>query len=182
MRELVFLFEEESAKVLVQSLVARLPGLEQAIRYVVFKGKQDMMRQLEGKLRGYLNPEARFLILRDKDSSDCLEVKASIRRLCERSGNERCTIRIACHELESWYLADLDAVGRAFGKELSALQTKEKFRNPDALGNPVQELRRLVPDYEKVSGSRALGKHLDLENRRSRSFHHFITAITREAV
>jgi len=182
MRELVFLLEEESAKVLIQGILPRLGATLPSVRFIVFDGKQDLMRQLERKLRAYLNPEARFIILRDKDSADCVEVKAEIRTSCERAGKGGATIRIACHEIESWYLADLDAVGRAYGKELGNLQSKEKFRDPDALGNPVQELKRLVPEYDKVSGSRALSKALDLGNRRSRSFYHFMTAIAREAV
>lgn len=182
MRELVFLLEEESARVLIQGLLPRFEGQMPPVRFIVFEGKQHMMKELERKLRSYLNPEARFIILRDKDSADCREVKAQIKATCDRAGKSNATIRIACHELESWYLADLHALGAAYGKDLSAFQTREKFRDPDLLGNPVQELRRLVPDYDKVSGSRALAKVLDIGNRRSRSFYHFISAIAREAV
>jgi hypothetical protein len=150
MKELVFLFEEESAKVLVQALLPRLVEVEHPVRYVVFEGKQDMDRQLERKLRAYVNPDARFLVLRDKDSSNCHEVKKRLSDICTLAGKRKVIIRIACHEIESWYLADMEALGQAYSKNLAHHQHKKKFRKPDELGNPVEELRRLVPEYPEI--------------------------------
>lgn len=182
MRELVFFLEEESAKCLIQALMPRLIQTGCPVRYVTFEGKQDLERQLERKLRAYMNPEARFIVLRDKDSSNCLDVKNSLQAICARAGKPQATIRIACHEIESWYLADMEALGRAYAKDLTHLQAHRKFRNPDELGNPVQELKRLIPEYQKIDGSRRIGKHLDIGNTRSRSFFHLTRAIINEAV
>jgi len=79
-KELVFFIEEESAKSLLAGLCQRLipPASQVAARFVVFEGKRDLDKQLERKLRGYLNPHARFIILRDKDGLDCHEVKRSL--------------------------------------------------------------------------------------------------------
>jgi hypothetical protein len=181
MKELVFFLEEDSAKALLHSLVPRLIGTDSAVRYVVFEGKQDMERQLERKMQRFLNPKARFIVVRDKDSGDCRQVKRRLQEICTRAGKPDATIRIACHEIESWYLADLHATGKAYGISLAHLQDKKKFRNPDDLGNPVQELRRLVPDYEKIDGSRRIGLLLDLENSRSRSYYNFIQTIIQAA-
>ncbi|MGC9194426.1 MAG: DUF4276 family protein, partial [Syntrophobacteraceae bacterium] len=75
-------------------------------------------------------------------------------------------------ELESYYLGDLKAVEK--GLKLPGLadrQVKRKFRTPDALGNPHLELSTLTRNiYQKVSGSRSIGEHLDLDNNRSPSF------------
>jgi hypothetical protein len=181
MKELVFFLEEESAKVLVQALLPRLVEAKHPVRYVVFEGKQDMDRQLERKLRAYVNPDARFLVLRDKDSSNCHEVKKRLSDICTLAGKRKVTIRIACHEIESWYLADMEALGLAYPRNLAHHQNKKKFRKPDDLANPVEEVRRLVPEYQKVEGSRRMGKVLDIGNTRSRSFFHFTQAILREA-
>lgn len=87
-------------------------------------------------------------------------------------------MRIACRELESWYIADLEAVEKAYNKtNLSVLQTKKKFRNPDNLESPSKELKSLVPEYQKINGSRMIAPYLNLENTRSLSFFHFINAI-----
>lgn len=180
MKELVFLLEGESEKALIRSLAARLLPVEYPVRYIVFEGKQDLERQAEFKLRHYRNPEAHFILLRDKDSGDCHAAKRSLKEKCYKAGKDEATVRIACHEIESWYLADLEAIEKAYRIPLAKNQQKAKFRNPDALPNPVQELLRLVPDYRKIEGSRRIGEYLDVDNRRSRSFYHFIEAIKKE--
>ena len=59
MDELVFFLEEESAQVMLQSVVAKLQLEQQdiATRYIVFEGKQHLDQNLERKLRGYVNPK-----------------------------------------------------------------------------------------------------------------------------
>ena len=181
MKELVFFLEEESAKYLLQALLPRMVVQSIPIRYIVFEGKQDLERQLERKLRSYQNPDARFIVLRDKDSSDCFAVKSRLKGICSSAGKPGAIVRIACHEMESWYLADLEATGLAYGKSLAHLQSQQKFRSPDSLGNPVQELRRIVPEYQKVDGARRIGAYLDIHNQRSRSFYHLTKSIIQEA-
>lgn len=181
MKELVFLLEELSAKSMLESLLPRMLHDEIRVRCIPFEGKQDLERQLMRKIRAYQNPEARFIVLRDLDSHpDCMTVKRKLLDLCEESGKaDKCLVRIACKELETFYLADLLAVEQAL--ELSGLakqQQSKKFRNPDNLGSPSVELKNLTRQrYEKVAGSRAIGKHLNLENERSPSFRNLIGAI-----
>lgn len=180
MSELVFLLEEESAKAMLEGLLPRLLDARIVVRAIAFEGKQDLERQLERKLRNYANREARFIVLRDQDSGDCTVVKANLVDKCQRAGRIASTqIRIACRELESFYLADLYAVETALGLAgLSRHQDRAKFRNPDRLGNPSTELRTLTKGgYQKVSGSRAIGLLLDPENPRSSSFKNLVVAI-----
>lgn len=179
MKELVFLLEEESAKAMLQGIVPKLAGPDLPVRYVVFEGKQDLEKQLERKLRGYLNPEATFIVLRDQDAApDCVAVK---RTLLERCGNSGRTVkvRIACRELESIYLGDLQAVEVGLGRPgLSRRQQSRKFREPDKLHSPSRELERLTEGvYQKISGSRAIAAHLNLERSQSLSFLQLVRAI-----
>ncbi|MBM9532106.1 hypothetical protein JWG42_18295, partial [Desulfoprunum benzoelyticum] len=117
MKELVFLLEESSAKAMLESLLPRMLDQGIAVRCIVFEGKQDLMNQMDRRIRGYFNPEARFIILRDQDSApDCTVVKAEALHHARMSGRGGKTmVRIACRELESFYLADLAAVERALG-------------------------------------------------------------------
>lgn len=183
MKELVFLLEEPSAKAMLESLLPRMLNDGINIRCIPFEGKQDLEKQLTRKIRGYQNPQARFIVLRDLDSHpDCKAVKRKLLDLCEASGKANlCLVRIACKELETFYLADLTAVEQ--GLQLTGLakqQQTKKFRTPDSLGNPSLELKKLTDKrYEKVAGSREIGKHLDLENGRSPSFRNLICAIQR---
>lgn len=183
MRELVFLLEEFSAKAMLESLLPRILNEETAFRCIPFEGKQDLEKQLARKIRAYQNDQARFIVLRDQDSHpDCTQVKAHLLELCKQSGKPgKCLVRIACKELEAFYLADLLAVEQALElKALAKQQQLRKFRTPDTLGSPGRELKALTSNrYEKVAGSRAIGKSLSLDNDRSPSFRNLITAIRR---
>ncbi len=182
-REIVFLLEERSAQAMLESLLPRVLCAEVGFRLVPFEGKQDLERQLTRKIRGYQNPHARFLVLRDQDSfPNCVDLQSRLLALCQASGRqEACLVRLACTELEAFYLADLQAVEQALEvKGLASQQQSNKFRAPDRLGSPSQELRTLTRNrYEKVAGSRAIGRHLRLDNDRSSSFHHLLTGIRR---
>ena len=180
MMELVFLLEEESAKEMLAGILPRLLPSEIQPRFIVFEGKQDLERQLVRRIRGYRNPQARFVVLRDQDSHpDCREVKRRLVELCMSAGRSDALVRIACRELESFYLADLLAVERGLG--LSGIANKQessKYRSPDYLGSPSRELTALTKGiYQKVCGSRAIGPYLALDNIRSTSFCNLVTGI-----
>lgn len=181
MKEIVFLLEERSAKAMLESLLPRLLNTDTNYRFITFEGKQDLKKQLERKIRGYQNNHARFIILRDQDSHpSCMDIKQCLIELCSKSGKgSKCKIRIACRELEAFYLADLQAVGTALNiNGLTRHQSNRKFRSPDQLENPSFGLKKLTNNvYEKVSGSRAIGQHLNIENVRSPSFRNFMNAI-----
>jgi hypothetical protein len=87
------------------------------------------------------------VILRDKDSANCHQLKQTFIEMCEKAGRTDALIRIVCHELESWFLGDLSAVDKALTanckKQVSKLQAKEKFRNPDAIRSAKQEQKPL---------------------------------------
>lgn len=184
MRELVFFLEEESAKAMLDSMLPRFLDPSIIVRCIPFEGKQDLEKQLMKRLRGYMNPNARFVVLRDQDGNpDCGAVKRRLLELVAASGKAPLTlVRIACRELESYYLADLEAVQVATGKAgLAALQGKAKYREPDLFGSPSRELRDLSGGiYQKVNGSREIGKYLRLDNERSKSFKNLIGAVRRQ--
>ena len=181
MNTLVFFLEEPSAAEMLKGLESRIipPGV--AVDYKVFEGKQDLEKRLPKILRAWKKPNCLFLVMRDQDSGDCLEIKRNLVELCRRGDKENVMIRIACHELESFYLGDLAAAEQGLGLNgLRNRQKQVKFRNPDVLGNPAQEMYRLTDDiYDKVSGSRAIAPYLDLRNNRSHSFNILLSGIKR---
>lgn len=116
--------------------------------------------------------------MRDQDNADCVEIKRNLVRKCIDAGKAGTLVRIACHELESWFLGDLRAVEQAVGPNgISAKQDGQKYRAPDNLLNPSKELKRISPHYQKVAGSRAIGPLLDFTKNRSTSFNVFISGI-----
>ncbi|MBT3219465.1 MAG: DUF4276 family protein [Proteobacteria bacterium] len=178
---LVFFLEERSAKALLEGLLPRVLSMDEfAIHYVPFEGKQDLEKQLVRKMRGWRTPETHFVVLRDQDNGRCKDVKKRLFGLCHKAGHPEALIRIACRELESWYLGDLAAVEKALQiNGLAKKQLSKKFRNPDQLHKPSHELRRLTTGlYQKIAGSRAIGPHLDLEGKNhSKSFRVFISGL-----
>jgi hypothetical protein len=183
MKELVFLLEEESAKAMLESLLPRILDAGIKPRLLAFEGKQDLEKQMVRKMRSYINPHARFIVMRDQDAMpDCRVIKDALLARCTEAGRQGVAlVRIACRELESFYLADLAAVEAGLGMNgLARQQSTAKFRNPDALQSPSKELLTLTKQhYQKVSGSRVIGQHLDFGNERSISFKNLIAGIKR---
>jgi len=177
MKEIVFFLEEQSSAEMLQGIKSKITLEDIPFRFVTFEGKQDLDKQLSKKIHNYLNPDARFIILRDQGPGNCKDIKNTLQKKCCEDTRKR-KIRIACHELESFYLADLKAIELAYNKpNLSRLQEKKKYRNPDDMPNPLQILTDLIPEYQKVDGSRLISEHLNLNNYRSKSFKNLILAI-----
>ncbi len=181
MSEIVFFLEEPSVQAMLEGVLPRLLPPDTPVRYIVFEGKQDLDKQLERRLRGYRTPGARFVILRDKDAADCRALKNQLREKCRAAGKTEVLIRIACHELESWYLADLSSVATAFDiGNVSGIRRRAKYRTPHDLANASEELKKITNgEYQKISGSRVLGVLLDLDNTTSHSFAAFVTGVRR---
>jgi hypothetical protein len=183
MINLVFFLEEPSAQALLEGLLPRfLPMDRVMLRFVVFEGKQDLEKQLVRRMRHWRAPNSHFIVLRDQDSADCKDVKQRLTELCREARRPEALVRVACREIESWYLGDLAAVER--GLQLNGVarrQAGRKFRRPDRLGSPSRELACLTKGlYQKVGGSRAIAPHLSLDGtNRSHSFAVFVSGVRR---
>ncbi|MCL5123682.1 MAG: DUF4276 family protein [Deltaproteobacteria bacterium] len=185
-KTLVFLVEEESAEQMLSVIMPRLleaTGNADNVAYQIlpFEGKSDLEKKLCRRLRGWRKPVTRFVIIRDQDSGDCRMIKEKLLQLCQEAGKSDCLVRIACHELESFYLGDLAAVEAGLSLNgLSQRQRQKKYRAPDSVASPSQELIRITGKrYQKVAGSRAISRHLDLENNKSHSFNVLVDGIRR---
>lgn len=180
MKEIVFLLEEPSMREVLNAILPQVIPSHIVFSVHPHEGKQDLERSIPRKLRAWQNPQARFVILRDQDSANCLDIKQRLQKLCEQTGRDNCLIRIVCHELEAWFLGDLAAVSVAYDlPHLTRLSEKAKFRNPDRLSNAADELQKLVEGYQKVGGARAIAPHLNLADNRSRSFNVFLEGVQR---
>ncbi|MCK5687809.1 DUF4276 family protein [Myxococcota bacterium] len=180
MKSLVIFLEEPSAREMLNGILPRLLPPDFSFECIVFAGKQDLEKRLPGKLRAWQRPDTYFVVVRDQDSGDCRVLKERLLKLCIEAGKPETLVRIACHELESFYLGDLLAVAQGIGPEhLAKEQDKAKYRNPDKLTNAKQELKKLVPDYQPLSGSRAIGPYLNLQKSHSVSFNALIRGLNK---
>ena len=117
--------------------------------------------------------------MRDKDRADCLEIKKRLVKLCDQAGRSDSLVRIACHELESWFLGDLAAVEKAFNiKKLAGQQQNRKYKEPDKLANASKELEKLVKGYRKVSGAKKIAAFMAIDQNYSHSFNCFINGVS----
>lgn len=185
MSSLVFLLEERSARNMLEAVVPRLIPVDVTVRYVTFEGKQDLEKQLTRKLRFWREPDTRFIILRDQDSDDCALAKSRLLDLAAQSGRaDVCLVRIACHELESFFLGDLAAVAAGLNMPAVAKQQhRHQYRTPDRLSNAAEELKKITQKrYQKLAGSRSIAPYLDLTGtNRSASFNILLQAIRQQS-
>lgn len=181
MKRIVFLLEEPSLAALLGELLPRLfPALP--FHCVPHEGKQDLERSITRKLRAWREPGVRFIVVRDNDGADCVVVKRALVALCAQAGRTDTLVRVACQEIEAWYLGDAAALAAAFEDErLRGIAARERFRDPDAIPAPARALRELVPEFQKVSGARRIAPHLSPGRNSSRSFRAFIEGVARVA-
>lgn len=184
MKTLVFLVEEPSAEEMLSRLVPKIlktmPGkAETDHNILVFQGKSDLEDKLVRRLRRWRKPDSFFMIIRDQDSGDCHMIKKNLMNLCRKAGKSDCLVRIACHELESFYLGDLAAVEAGLSIQgLKEKQMQKKYRSPDSIARPSDELVRITGrKYQKMAGSRAITPHMDLSGNRSQSFNTLVQGI-----
>lgn len=144
------------------------------------EGKSDLEKSIPRKLRGYRTPGVQFLILRDNDGKDCVDLKRRLVKLCEEHERPDTVVRIVCQELEAWYLSDPTGLAVAYSSpDLEKIKDKTKFRNPDAIVKPSLEMERLIPHFQKIAGAERMAKHLCAmrARKRSKSFAVFLRSI-----
>jgi hypothetical protein len=179
---IIFLLEEPSMKTFLDDFLPRaFPEFNKDEHFICVphEGKTDLEGSFPRKLRAWREPNARFVVMRDNDGAPCIDLKARYSKMCADSGRPESLVRLVCQELESWYLGDLQAIATAFGTHVDTDPLRKKFADPDHFNNACQELKRLVPAYQKMAGARTLAPHLDASRNRSRSFQTFVSGVER---
>ncbi|ADV62966.1 hypothetical protein Isop_2390 [Isosphaera pallida ATCC 43644] len=178
--KLVILVEERSmADLLNQLLPIVFPELP--FQTIPHSGKRDLKESIPRKLKGWNEPNARFLILCDNDSSpNCRNTKEKLQSLCPEDRRNVTKIRIVCQELEAWYVACPEALALAYKQpQLEGIAKKKGFRQPDAIRKPSESIRKLIPEFSKLDGAKRIAPHLAQfrDVNRSSSFQAFLNAV-----
>ncbi|MDR0883920.1 MAG: DUF4276 family protein [Oscillospiraceae bacterium] len=176
MSSLVVFTEEASSKEVLNILLPKI--LPDGYRFQVFhfQGKSDLQKRVPAKIKAWRDASAKFLILQDQDSNDCVTLKQDLCTLCAPYERE-ILVRIACVELEAWYFGDLSAVDMAYNTKLANMSAKSKFREPDKIQNPKDELRKLIPTLQQIAGAKTIAPHMNVEANTSRSFQVFVSGV-----
>ena len=194
--------EEPSMEAFLRAILPRLLPRECSFHIYVFQGKQDLLKKLPDRLRGYsswIPDNWRIVVVVDQDDQDCHELKEQLEQIARqanlhtRSQSGPCSWqivnRIAIEELEAWYFGDWDAVSDAYPKVSPTVPRNKKYHNPDAIaGGTWEALERLLKwkgyfksGLPKITMAREVGKYFDPFRCRSGSFICFRNAMV-EAV
>jgi len=188
---LEFLLEGESDEIVLGALLPKIPA-EITYAFHVFQSKQNLLKKLPERLRGYhswLPPDWKIVILRDTDLEDCKKLKEHIRDIVAQEdfsifSNTNVTkkgiviIRLAMQEMEAWFFGDAEALRQAYPRLPETLDKKKKYRHPDAIPTPWQELERILQKAGYHPGgknevARKIAPFLEPSRNRSRSFQLF---------
>jgi hypothetical protein len=181
-----FLTEEESMSTFIEVLLPKL-GFEKQCRVLPFNGKSDLKTNIRRKIISSAG-DSKFIILIDQDTKDCLELKKELLDIAEKAvpANSKIEykIRIACQELESWYLGDLSAVDIAFGTKLKKKENKIKFRDPDnCFPSPREDFRKAIgKKVGQIAAAEKMAEAMTLDginNNKSHSFQVFVETVRR---
>ncbi|MDR1933860.1 MAG: DUF4276 family protein [Spirochaetales bacterium] len=180
MKTIAFFLEEPSARAFLIELIKNnfcIDPERVTIFYSVYEGKQDLEKNLEKRLKDWRTPNTTFLIMRDQDSGDCIVIKEKLQKKCDNADKKDAIVIVACHELESFFLGDLNAVEKGLGIEnISKFSNQKKYRESDGIEKPSKELELLVKNrkrketYGKIQGARIITPHMIPQENKSHSF------------
>ncbi len=178
---IVFMVEELSMHVTLQELLPKVfPAWQEKVDWLCLthEGKNDLKQSIRRKLLGWRLDDDKFVILHDRDSADCIELKQNLKTICALANKPNTLIRIPCPELEAWFLGDLDAVAKAFQNQgILKHRKKRRYRNPDSIINSSETLSKLTNMTGKVRRARMIAAEMDIDKNCSHSFNVFIDGL-----
>jgi len=190
-----FLVEEPSAEAALFNIVPKILSRDISFRIHPHQGKQDLLKKLLSRLRGYkswLPEDWRIVVLIDADDEDCRKLKKGLEdiannaRLVTKSNLTTGSYfqilnRLAIEELEAWFFGDIDAVRSSYPRIPSNLGRRAGYRNPDAIrGGTWEALERefkkagyFSSGMSKISVAREVSIYMEPERNHSKSFQVF---------
>ena len=156
---LEFLLEEPSAEAALKILLPKI--LPAATTYALhpFQGKNDLFKNLSGRLRGYrgwLPENWGIIVLFDEDREDYKTLKQQAEAIAQGAGFHtksspdliggfQVITRLCVEELEAWFLGDVPAICAAYPGVSPDLGQRKGYRNPDAVrGGTWEALERVL--------------------------------------
>ena len=196
--QIEFFLEEPSAEVVLKSILPKILSAKVNLIYRVFEGKDDLLKELPMRLKGcyWERNEKRIIVLIDEDREDCHELKAYLEKAAHEAGfvtksraaqNENFQVvnRVVIEELEAWFFGDIEALHTAYPRIPENLQSKRKYRNPDAIrGGTYEALEHLLIQKNYYRGriskstvAQNIAQHMVPSRNRSKSFRVFVAGV-----
>lgn len=144
---------------------------------------RSLLYQLPAKLQGFstwFTKEHWVLVVVDADDTPFTELLNDLQKMLQKLPRApRVLFRIAVEETESWFIADTNAVKKAYPKSnINGLKRIEL----DAICGAWERLAEAIQakGKDKTAWAEAISPHLDLDNPPSPSFQKLIAGIERE--
>lgn len=184
LKHLEILVEEPSMDNVLQIILPQiLPrGYELGINCFVrpHQGKSDLKKSIPKKVNAFRSfPQpVQLIVIQDQDSNDCKILKQDLVNLIlTNNPSQPYLVRIACKELENWYLGDIPAIEAIYPTfKTNTRQNKSKYRNPDNTFG-ANELEKNINNFAKGFASKNIPLHMNLDANRSPSFNQLITGM-----
>jgi len=191
---LEILVEEPSMEAFLRELLPRLLGDRASFEIYPYQCKDDLLNKLPARLEGYSNflPDNwRIVVVVDRDDDVCESLKNRMEKMVAAAGLKsrkgragktwQVANRIAIEELEAWYFGDWEAVRQVYARVKRTIPSVAQYRDPDAIaGGTWEAFERLLKKsgyfrngLRKTEAARVLGKHIEPDHNRSRSFQVF---------
>nr|WP_320161357.1 DUF4276 family protein [uncultured Methanoregula sp.] len=146
---------------------------------------RSLLHQLPAKLRAYahFSNEYCVLVLVDADNDDCKVLKQSLVDLHNELLNKPdCVLfRIAVEEIESWFIADINAIRAAYPRakinKIDGIQPDAVIGAWEHLADVLDRKRSECDGFDKVEWAQNISPHLDLNNPKSTSLYYFIQGV-----
>ena len=185
-------------EVFLQTFLGRILPSDCSFRIHAFRGKSNLLKNISNRLQGYrkwLPADTRIVIVVDRDSDNCHQLKGQLENKATRSGLRTRTQseddswqvvnRIAIEELEAWYFGDWEAVCCAYPRVPQNIPRKAHYRDPDAIqGGTWEAFERILKrrgyfktGLRKVEVARAIASYSEPNRNTSQSFANFYHAI-----
>jgi len=151
---IIFLVEDYSMRKFLEGILPRLGFTADAFEIKHHQGKEDLLGNLTQVIPTLSKRAKHIVVLIDQDRQDCIQLK---QKLKEKVAWCACdyTLRIACYELESWFLGDLDAITQCSERfRLKHFQNKQKYQQTDNIVKPSTDIETIVPDWKTLYSSK----------------------------
>ena len=193
-----FFLEEPSAEETLKHLLPKILLKDVSYEFHTFQGKDEMLKELLKRLKGEqkIPDNSRIIVLIDEDRRDCHQLKERLEAAAHEAGfvtkssaapNEDFQVvnRLAIEELEAWFFGDVEAMHTAYPRIPINLQSKAKYRNPDAIkGGTSEALEHLLIQKNYYRGripkptvAQNIAQHMVPSRNRSKSFRVFVEGL-----
>jgi len=178
------LVEERSMEIFLNDLLPKIlpDDYEMGVNCFVrpHQGKSHLLKSLPRKSEAYkhFGYPIKMVVIHDQDSNDCKALKQKIVKAVRDSNTQiPLLVRIACKELENWYLGDLNAIEQLYSRSnATRFQNRAKFRDVDRL-NGSEEMDKFSVDFTKTSCAKNIVEFLEIGSNTSQSFNQFISGL-----